>query len=104
MHRDQPISRAHGRSGFVLSSLARAQARREAGKFDLSADTGACVLKLGTSADLGFCAALKKAGKPWHAVAPRPGHGRMRRSRLPALAGACRCYPPGGASCVVLEW
>ena len=49
-------------AGHAPSGARRgAQARREAGKFDLSADAGACVLKLGTSTDLGFCAARKKA-------------------------------------------
>ena len=39
-----------------------AQARREGSKFDLSVDTGACILKLGTSSDVGFCPAQKKVG------------------------------------------
>lgn len=46
----------------MLSSRGWAwQARRDSGKFDLSVDAGAGVLKLGTSVDLGFCNAQKKA-------------------------------------------
>ncbi|KAK9830984.1 hypothetical protein WJX81_005397 [Elliptochloris bilobata] len=46
----------------AVVALFNARARREGSKFDLSIETGASVLKLGTSADMGFCNAQKKSG------------------------------------------